>query len=134
MDIPRDGLNGTLTSYRLDSIGTAGFGHDFGATMGKTSGVGKAFDAFIDLGMSLASLVAFLVHPVLPIVSAIPSERTRRANEVREECGAVAMLLLQETKKVESADNRTVDRMSILGLACSCTCSNSGHLNPDSLV
>jgi hypothetical protein len=118
----------------LDSIGTAGFGHDFGATMGKTSGVGKAFDAFIDLGMSLASLVAFLVHPVLPIVSAIPSERTRRANEVREECGALARLLLQETKKVESTDNRAIDPMSVLGLACSCNFTYFGHLNPHSLV
>jgi hypothetical protein len=101
--------------HRLDSMGNAGFSYDFGATNGHMSGVGDAFNKFLDLGITLSTLFVLLLQPVFPFVTLLPTERRRRSVGVKEQCGIVAKRLLKETKEAEAKGNKA-DEKSVLGL------------------
>jgi cytochrome P450 len=104
-----------MNAISLDSIGAAGFAHEFGATTGKTSRVGKAVGAFTDMEMSVPALLITLLQPVIPFITAIPTERTRGSTEIKDAMGTLAAGILQETKNAE-AEGDKADEKSVLGL------------------
>jgi hypothetical protein len=103
--------------YRLDSLGSAAFSHEFGASSGLHSGVGDAFTALTQQGITLSSLLVFLVQPVLPFVASLPTANRRAAKRVKEECGTLARQLLQDSKEAEAQGNKAEEK-SVLGLLC----------------
>jgi hypothetical protein len=65
--------------------------------------------------MSIPALLITLLQPVLPFITAIPTERTRGSTEIKNACGTLAAGILQETKDAEAAGNKA-DEKSVLGL------------------
>ena len=49
----------------LDSIGIAGFGHDFGALEGRKSTVEEVFDAFVDVKPSVSGSISICLFQML---------------------------------------------------------------------
>jgi hypothetical protein len=93
-------------------MGIAGFSHDFGAIRGEKSAVGESFANLEKMSLGFLDVVVFLLHPVLPIVSQLPSEFARLRMQMSQACGELARQLIANATRAEE----TVDAKSILGL------------------
>jgi hypothetical protein len=93
-------------------MGLAGFSHDFGAVNGKRSTVGESLTKVAKAPVTFIDAVVFLLSPVLPIVSKLPSEHVRLRIQMAEACGKLARQLLANVAGVDES----VDAKSILGL------------------
>jgi hypothetical protein len=102
---------------RLDSIGLAGFSHDFGSLRGQTSALGSLLDSTSRMPMSLLELAVILLEPTLPFLTEIPTPRSRLRHEIKTVCGELSRGLLTQTKRSEGTE---VDPKSILGLLSWC--------------
>ncbi|KAJ7867798.1 cytochrome P450 [Mycena leptocephala] len=78
----------------LDTIGLAGFSHDFGTLTGNTSRIASIFDAF-GSKESLLDIAVFLFSMVVPIVDTLPTTRNS--------------LLSQLTKSMQDLGNKFLD-------------------------
>ncbi|KAJ7689401.1 cytochrome P450 [Mycena rosella] len=63
----------------LDTIGLAGFSHDFGALSGRTSAVATAFDS-IGSKPSILSTAIFMLSLISPVLGKIPTGRPKSAS------------------------------------------------------
>jgi hypothetical protein len=104
--------------HRLDSMGIAGFSHDFGSLNGQHSLLRELFDAFATSPISLASLVVMLLAPALPVLSRVPTQRARLRDRFSAQSGVLARELLAKTAEAEDTIQKG-DR-SILGLLSAC--------------
>ena len=95
---------------RLDSIGIAGFSHDFGALDGKVSPVVTAFESLGSARPSTVAKIKFLLSSVIPVLSYIPTERSRMFEELQRSMREIADVLLERSRKAVS------DEKSIIGL------------------
>lgn len=125
----RDGIafdlhNGTKQSYHyyrmnrvsLDSIGIAGFAHDFGALEGRHSDVAALFDSFgsAPLGKGLTILLPLLA-PVLPFLANIPTKRSRLVKKLHKSMEEVSEELLARSRKEKEAGDTGGSSRSIIG-------------------
>ena len=60
-----------MNAVSLDTIGIAGFSHNFGALEGKHSSVAEAFDSFGSAPPRGLSIILPVLGPVLPILMKI---------------------------------------------------------------
>jgi hypothetical protein len=97
---------------RLDTIGLAGFSHDFGALDSKPSAVATAFADFADAGMGLGDAVVFFVQFLFPQIISLPTPRQRAINNLHEASGQIAKEMI---KKVQM-DEREKGERSVMGL------------------
>jgi hypothetical protein len=98
----------------LDSLGNAGFSHDFGAIRGKPSAVTAAFHSVDELKPSLSIMLVFLLGPLFPNLCAkIPNERWEKLAELAASLKIIAADLLNKANK--ETDDDDADR-SILGV------------------
>ena len=116
----------------LDTIGIAGFGHDFKTLDGHPSAVIDAFEAFGDARQGLASQLVLFATAVIPILGIIPTTRITLFEKLGEVTSRLARKMLEDEKKgkeVNGAANSVKDT-SILGLLgkgllCSLTACNA---------
>ncbi|KAJ7914059.1 cytochrome P450 [Mycena leptocephala] len=101
----------------LDSIGIAGFSHDFRTLDGAYSPVAAAFESLSFEGQSLLSVLLFMLGTQLPFLVHLPVERNRIIAKLRREMGVIAADLLEKTRreKRSNATDENTDK-SVIGL------------------
>jgi cytochrome P450 len=100
-------------SPSLDSIGLAGFSHDFESLAGKRNDIVDSFDQMAEKGVDPLDVFLVLLSPAFPILHRIPTKRHRIVNRMNSACGVLARRLLQDNRTEKDADRG--DR-SIMGL------------------
>jgi len=96
-----DLVSDRLLPFRLDTIGLAGFSHDFGSLDGKPASVTKIFDSFASTFKSskiIADVDLILLAQVFPILSYVPTPRHRLLQEMQEIMEDISNTLLERTK------------------------------------
>ncbi|EEB93191.1 hypothetical protein MPER_08190 [Moniliophthora perniciosa FA553] len=99
-----------MNHVSIDSIGIAGFSHDFGSLDGKSSAVVTAFESLGSSKQSAIGAIKFLLSSVFPILNYIPTERSRMFRELRRSLVEIADVLIKRTRQAG------VDDKSIIGL------------------
>lgn len=100
--------------HRLDSIGIAGFGHDFKALEGHESPMMKVLNAINGANRSNRRLLV-VIGAIFPFVAHLPTKRLRMMNQMKQATSEMAHELLQNTEKAKEGSQSIKDR-SILGL------------------
>jgi hypothetical protein len=111
--LPHQTLEGQLQAYRFDSVGIAGFSHDFKSLHDEPSDVKAAFEAFSDLKPSLVETAVFLISPVFPMIAHIPTTIKNLTKKLNASLKTIAVKLLTESSII--GDQKAVDK-SIIGL------------------
>ena len=103
---------------RLDTIGLAGFSHDFGALEGKHAPVTEIFDSFTSSsGSSALSIGLGLLAQVFPFLIRIPTPRSKLIGKLNTAMEEISNTLLARTK--QELDMGVVDgkeEKSVIGL------------------
>ncbi|KAJ7682538.1 cytochrome P450 [Mycena polygramma] len=86
-----------MNHISLDTIGLAGFSHDFGTLSGNTSKIVSIFDAF-GSKESFLDIAVFLLSLVVPVVDTVPTSRNS--------------LLSQLTKSMQDLGNKVLENTS----------------------
>ena len=104
-----------MNRISLDSVGAAGFSHAFGTLDGQHSDVAENFESFNTLPPhNTLSLIVPLVAPVIPILSRIPTARSKLARQLHDSIARVARSLLERSRS-EKAEIRWEAGVSIIG-------------------
>ncbi|TFY61456.1 hypothetical protein EVG20_g7054 [Dentipellis fragilis] len=108
-----------MNRISLDSIGLAGFSHDFGTLRSEPALVGKIFDSFSQLDGSTPSKLLFFLRPFLPrfVMNMIPNKREGTIRLLNDTMGKIAEELLVKFRKEHEEGAEEGDR-SVLGLLC----------------
>ncbi|KAL4261921.1 Cytochrome P450 superfamily protein [Pleurotus pulmonarius] len=101
-----------MSNITLDSIGIAGFSHNFGQLDGKDSDVAVAFDSFGDSRNVFTMFILLLSH-YLPFLAALPTKHNRAIRRLRKSLSDISYELLEQTGKESQGG---VEEMSIVGL------------------
>ncbi|KAJ7744174.1 cytochrome P450 [Mycena metata] len=101
----------------LDSIGIAGFSHDFRTLDGEYSAVAAAFDSLSFEGQGFLSNLVFLIGIQFPVLARLPSKRNRIMTNLRLTMSGIADQLLEKTRQETKShvSDETRDR-SVIGL------------------
>lgn len=97
----------------LDSIGIAGFSHDFGSLRGEQSELKKAFDAVANANKRGVDRILFLLAFAIPVLLKVPTEHKSRILSMTAKLRVIAENLLESSrsdqeKGVISNSGRTV--------------------------
>lgn len=111
---------------RLDSIGNGGFSHDFEATSGKLSTLQQRFEAFGDIKPSFTTIAIFLVSTVFPIVTKIPTKRSKVTKELSDSIRELAVDLFEKGQAEKQGSEEGIEK-SILGALGKCLRTSSYH-------
>ncbi|KAJ7706974.1 cytochrome P450 [Mycena rosella] len=98
-----------MNHISLDTIGLAGFSHDFGTLSGKPSDIATAFDT-IGAKPSMLNTAVFLLSFIVPILDNIPTGRQTSLDQVTKTMRGLARNFLATT-----GDAGTTDK-SVIGL------------------
>ncbi|KAK2463856.1 hypothetical protein APHAL10511_004161 [Amanita phalloides] len=99
----------------LDSVGIAGFGHDFKALEGQESPIFKVFQSFNTLRSGGARRLFILLGPIFPQIVNMPTERSRMFRRMRKATSEIASHLLEDSVR-EKESSQNIRDESILGL------------------
>ncbi|KAJ7464545.1 cytochrome P450 [Mycena latifolia] len=109
----------TPFNLSLDSIGIAGFSHDFRSLDGEYAAVAEAFDSLSFEGGGVLSNLAFvlLVGTQLSFFAKLPTHRNRIMGNLRRSISVIADGLLEKTRREKKSHvtDETADR-SVIGL------------------
>ena len=114
-----------MNCVSLDSIGLAGFGHDFGSLQGRKSAVSEVFDAFGMTRPSYFEIATILLGSKIPFLGRIPSPRKRLNYKLHHSLEEVSKRIFASNKAEKEVGGMTSDmsrsiieilRMSILSL------------------
>jgi len=104
-----------MNNVSLDSIGIAGFGHDFHALDGQHTVVPDLFNAFSSQERNgVFSTLVMVLSPFIPWLQHLPTSLNRALKEVRQGMAVIADDLMARSRK-KDGDN-VVEEKSILGL------------------
>ena len=119
----------SLTLYhRLDSIGIAGFSHNFGALDGNNTPVVDVFDSFASSDTSFLSKLVFFLGPVFPMLQNLPTRQNRMFRRLRRTMGGIADELVSRDRSMrEEGKGRKEEEKSIIGLLCEFLFENVGN-------
>jgi hypothetical protein len=101
---------------RLDSIGNAGFSHDFGALRGETSPIVAVFNSLSAVKPALPMMLALILGPLFRIL--LPIIRNKRQDKLAEIAASLKVMatdLLEKARKEAEAEGDNSPR-SILGV------------------
>ncbi|KAF8587462.1 cytochrome P450 [Ramaria rubella] len=90
-----------MNKVSLDSIGIAGFAHDFGTLRGQESKITQIFDSFTQVDPKASSFgfaLLSILTPVLPLLEKIPTGRSRTVAELNDAIGQISHDLLERTR------------------------------------
>ena len=105
--------------FRLDSVGIAGFGHDFGTLDGKYPAIVEVFDALGSTKRTgLVAQFLFLLVPIFPWLIKLPTGRNKLLNKLRVAMCEIADELLARTRseKEGRASEENSGENSVIGL------------------
>ena len=103
-----------MNCITLDTVGIAGFGHDFGALHGQHSAVEEAFDSF-GSGTS-NNMIVFLLGVFIPLLEKVPTKRRRLVKKLHSTMEEISDQLLQRSRKEkELCADATDTSRSIIG-------------------
>ncbi|KAG2364263.1 cytochrome P450 [Suillus spraguei] len=108
-----------MNHVSLDTVGIAGFSHDFGSLDGKRSSVTELFDSTGNNNqqLSAANRVLYLLASAFPIIIKIPSKRTNLTDKLSVTMGEISNELLIRSRREKSVDMSGRDEeKSIIGL------------------
>ncbi|KAG9309820.1 cytochrome P450 [Chiua virens] len=102
----------------LDTMGLAGFSHNFGALEGKQSPVGSTFDSLTSSSSSSVTNVGLvLLTQVFPILLHIPTSRSKLRDKLHHALEDISNVLLARTKKeFKMSGDEEHEEKSIIGL------------------
>jgi hypothetical protein len=98
---------------RLDTIGIAGFSHDFRTLYGEPAETKIAFDSLADITLTIVDRLKLMLSEALPIVASIPTNRSSLAERIGDSLKDVATKLLADSEEV--GDQKSEDK-SIIGI------------------
>ncbi|KAG2057652.1 cytochrome P450 [Suillus hirtellus] len=102
-----------MNHISLDTIGIAGFSHDFGSLDGKHASVTEVFDTFGSMPeVSAINKVLFLLASAFPIVTKIPNSRVKLTKKLNATMGEISNDLLIRSRREKQAE----EEKSIIGL------------------
>lgn len=108
-----------MNRIALDSIGIAGFAHDFHALDGHSNEFAELFDSLGSRNPGTFSMMLFLLSTVFPFVLQIPTARSRNIARLSQGLSAIADELLKKSKE-EGEKGVTSDTLaeekSLIGL------------------
>lgn len=109
-----------LSFYRmncvsLDTIGLAGFGHDFEALRGKNGDVEQAFDMLSSQPPKGINIAIVLLGRVFPSLIRIPTKRRRVLMNLNDQMQRIAEGLLSRTKKDAENGTFSASSRSVMG-------------------
>ena len=104
-----------MNCVSLDTIGIAGFGHDFGALRGEHGIVEEAFDSLNNAPPRGLSAVLALFGPLFPILLKVPTRRQVMLGRLNKAMGKIAEGLFEKTKKDAEAGTFSTSSRSIMG-------------------
>ncbi|KIL62639.1 hypothetical protein M378DRAFT_165469 [Amanita muscaria Koide BX008] len=99
----------------FDSVGIAGFGHDFRSLDGEQSPVLEVFTLFSNILESATFILFVLTGFYFPQVVKAPVKPARLLKKLKEATSDIAKQLLENSNKEEGASDTTMDR-SIIGV------------------
>ena len=103
---------------RLDTIGLAGFSHNFGALQGKHAQVTEVFDTFgASPRSSAVNTGLLLLAHTFPFLADIPTSRTRLIQKLTDALEEISNVLLSRTQKeLEMGVVGGKEERSVIGL------------------
>ena len=102
---------------RLDTIGLAGFSHNFGALEGKRASVTAVFDTISASPRSALTKGLVLLGQVFPFLMRVPTARIRLIQELSVAMEEISNVLLAKTQKeLEMGVVGGKEERSIIGL------------------
>lgn len=121
-----------LIHRSLDTVGIAGFSHDFGSLDGKTTSVTDIFDSLGASKESAFDTFLFLLSRSFPVLTKVPTFRTKLIKRLNQKMGEISNVLLTRTR-IEREAGVTGDKeeKSIIGLLSTfagylCTITHQG--------
>ncbi|KAF4574399.1 hypothetical protein EYR40_005882 [Pleurotus pulmonarius] len=102
-----------MNNIALDSIGIAGFSHNFGQLDGKDSDVAVAFNSLGGDDRNIFTAFIFLLSPYFPFLATLPTKRNRVMRKLRQSLSNISDELLERTRKESQGG---VEEKSIIGL------------------
>nr|QEP49721.1 11-oxo-beta-amyrin 30-oxidase [Inonotus obliquus] len=96
-----------MNCVALDSIGIAGFGHEFGALHGEHSAVEEVFDSFGSAPPM--AMIILLLGALLPIILRIPDRRTRMIKKLHKTMEEVSEQLLERSRNEKAVGGGATD-------------------------
>jgi hypothetical protein len=87
----------------LDSIGIAGFSHDFGSISDRRSAVALAFDALSQGTPSVANRLMVVISRFFPILFRLPTRRHKLLGQLNDTMNAIAFELLERSRQEDNA-------------------------------
>lgn len=103
-----------MNCVSFDTIGVAGFGHEFGSLEGRQSDVKDMFEVFGSSPPKGFSVIVPLLGPVLPLLQMIPNERERINKQLNKALAAISSVLLQRSRRDKEIGANDVGR-TIMG-------------------
>ncbi|EJU04518.1 cytochrome P450 [Dacryopinax primogenitus] len=104
-----------MNRISLDSIGIAGFSHDFRTLQGQKAEVAEAFQSFGATKPSKAFMIIIMFAQFFPILLNIPSSRNARIKKLDESMTKIADELLDEGRKAEDEEGGKTKARSLIG-------------------
>jgi hypothetical protein len=102
----------------LDTIGIAGFSHDFGSLDGKHASVTEVFDTFGNNPQaSRVNHVFFLLASAFPIIAKLPNKRMKLTKKLNITMGEISNDLLLRSRQEKDVNMKEAEEeKSIIGL------------------
>ncbi|KAG2066952.1 cytochrome P450 [Suillus decipiens] len=127
-----------MNHVSLDTVGIAGFSHDFGSLDGKRSSVTEVFDSSGNNNqqVSAANKILFLLASAFPIIIKIPSKRTNLTEKLSVTMGEISNELLIRSRREKNVDMSGRDEeKSVIGLLVKSESQNTElHMSEEEVV
>ncbi|KZT22679.1 cytochrome P450 [Neolentinus lepideus HHB14362 ss-1] len=98
----------------LDSIGIAGFSHDFGALRGNHLAIAEIIESFSTVRPSIFAMICFLLEPIFPVLRKIPNARSELTRRLNDSVTEISQEMLARTQKANGGDNAKHQDNSII--------------------
>ncbi|KAG1742242.1 cytochrome P450 [Suillus paluster] len=125
-----------MNHISLDTIGIAGFSHDFGSLDGKHTSVTEVFDSFGNNSRpSALGLFIIALAQAFPIVlKMIPTKRTIRAKKLGATMGEISNKLLIRSHQEKDASMKDAEEKSVIGQLIKAEDQDALHLSKEEVV
>ena len=101
-----------MNCISLDSIGIAGFGHNFGALDGRPSTVEEVFDTFCTLPPLGISILIPILGIVFPILAKIPNDRSRLVKRLHNSMEEISKVVLERSRQELEVEQKSDSELS----------------------
>ncbi|KAG2125568.1 cytochrome P450 [Suillus cothurnatus] len=107
-----------MNHISLDTIGIAGFSHDFGSLDGKHASVTEVFDTFgNNQRASAVNQIFFMLASAFPIIAKLPTKRRKLTKKLHVTMGEISNDLLLRSRREKDVNMKEAEEeKSIIGL------------------